>query len=277
MALENILHIAPNAIANFNNIYYPNGGSVTGAFSLANFANPVLFICGLIGGVENTTAPETAKLCAQYLGPALRLLNFNNLPIPINPYLRPAIEPGPDHLHRSRSWRRAAPDPATRPSRRRRCRPTPAAATSRRRPAGTEPPQLPGRVSTRPTTTRPPFRRRRCIPRAPIPGRRTSCRTFRPAPHRRRHAAAADSAPAAAAATRMRRCCLQKGRRHHDPRNASELAVVGVVRRADADGLLLPGGQLAAAARCGGTGPDAVDLSRRGRRMSRRWSRIRRC
>lgn len=32
--LENVLHITPNAIANFNNIFYPNGGSVTGAFSV---------------------------------------------------------------------------------------------------------------------------------------------------------------------------------------------------------------------------------------------------
>lgn len=91
--LENVLHITPNAIANFNNIYYPNGGSVTGAFSLSNFANPVWFVCGLIGGIANTTAPETAKLCAQYLGPALKLVNFGNLPFPINPYLRPAVSP----------------------------------------------------------------------------------------------------------------------------------------------------------------------------------------
>jgi hypothetical protein len=93
MALENVLHISPNAIANFENIYYPPAGAVTGAFSLANFANPVYFFCGLIGAVENTTAPETAKLCAQYLGPALRLLNFNYLPFPTNPYLRPAVGP----------------------------------------------------------------------------------------------------------------------------------------------------------------------------------------
>jgi virulence factor Mce-like protein len=93
LAFENVLHITPNAIANFNNIYYPNGGSVTGAFSLVNFSNPVQAICGMIGAVENTTAPETAKLCAQYLGPALRLFNFNGLPIPINSYLRPAINP----------------------------------------------------------------------------------------------------------------------------------------------------------------------------------------
>lgn len=93
LALENVLHITPNAIANFENIYYPNGGSVTGAFSLSNFSNPVWFVCGLIGGIANTTAPETAKLCSQYLGPALRLVNFGNLPFPINPYLRPAISP----------------------------------------------------------------------------------------------------------------------------------------------------------------------------------------
>ena len=93
MALENVLHISPNAIANYENIYYPEAGAVTGAFSLANFANPVYFFCGLIGAVENTTAPETAKLCAQYLGPALRLLNFNYLPFPTNLYLRPALDP----------------------------------------------------------------------------------------------------------------------------------------------------------------------------------------
>nr|WP_234834750.1 MCE family protein [Mycolicibacterium stellerae] len=93
MAFENVLHITPNAIANFNNIYYPNGGSVTGAFSFVNFSNPVQAICGMIGAVENTTAPETAKLCAQYLGPALRLANFNGIPFPINQYLRPAINP----------------------------------------------------------------------------------------------------------------------------------------------------------------------------------------
>lgn len=92
-SFENVLHIMPNAIANFNNIYYPNSGGVTGAFSLVNFSNPVYFICGLIGGVANTTAPETAKLCAQYLGPALRLLSANNIPLPINPYLRPSINP----------------------------------------------------------------------------------------------------------------------------------------------------------------------------------------
>jgi len=96
LPLENVLHVAPNAIANYLNIYYPPTGGVSGAFSFVNFSNPVYFICGLIGGVANTTGPETAKLCEQYLGPALRLLNFNNVPLPINPYLRRT--PSPDRL-----------------------------------------------------------------------------------------------------------------------------------------------------------------------------------
>jgi phospholipid/cholesterol/gamma-HCH transport system substrate-binding protein len=96
LPLENVLHVAPNAIANYLNIYYPPTGGVSGAFSFVNSSNPVYFICGLIGGVANTTGPETAKLCEQYLGPALRLLNFNNVPLPINPYLRRT--PSPDRL-----------------------------------------------------------------------------------------------------------------------------------------------------------------------------------
>jgi phospholipid/cholesterol/gamma-HCH transport system substrate-binding protein len=95
-ALENILHVTPNALANEVNIYNPENGVPLGAFVLNNFSNPLSFLCGAIGGVQNATAPETAKLCAQYLGPAVRLLNFNYLPIPTNPFLMPA--PSPDRL-----------------------------------------------------------------------------------------------------------------------------------------------------------------------------------
>jgi virulence factor Mce-like protein len=92
--LENILHVAPTAFANAYNILNPNLPGALGTFIVNNFANPVSFICASIGAVENTTAPETAKLCAQYLGPALRLLNFNYLPPPpINPYLAPVVTP----------------------------------------------------------------------------------------------------------------------------------------------------------------------------------------
>ena len=102
--LENILHVAPNALVNGYDIYNPDSGSMVGSFALNNFADPTQFVCGGIAAVADVTSAETAKLCAQYLGPALRLPNFNYPPFPINPYLTkspanvlysdPALAPG---------------------------------------------------------------------------------------------------------------------------------------------------------------------------------------
>jgi phospholipid/cholesterol/gamma-HCH transport system substrate-binding protein len=85
--LENVLHIAPHSIANAVNMFDPRTGAASGVFVLSNMQNPVWFICGMIGALENVTSPETGKLCAQYLGPGLRLANFNLLPFPVNPFL----------------------------------------------------------------------------------------------------------------------------------------------------------------------------------------------
>lgn len=92
--VENILHVAPTAFANSYNILNPNLPGAVGTFVLPNLANPVTFLCAAIGGVENVTAAETSKLCSDYLGPALRLLNANFLPgPPINPILGPTVSP----------------------------------------------------------------------------------------------------------------------------------------------------------------------------------------
>ena len=40
MALENILHVAPNALGNFFNDYNPDTGTIDGGFGIVNFANP---------------------------------------------------------------------------------------------------------------------------------------------------------------------------------------------------------------------------------------------
>jgi virulence factor Mce-like protein len=93
MTIENILHVSPSALANGYNNYNPMTGTFIGGFAFINFANPVQLLCGSIGALENATAPETAKLCAQYLGPAMRLLNLNLPPIPTNPYLAPSPPP----------------------------------------------------------------------------------------------------------------------------------------------------------------------------------------
>jgi phospholipid/cholesterol/gamma-HCH transport system substrate-binding protein len=90
---EQLLHVTPNGIANGYNIYDPDIGAVRGGFAIPNLANPMQFLCGMIGALQNTTAPETAKLCSQTLGPALRTLNLNYIPIPINPYLARSANP----------------------------------------------------------------------------------------------------------------------------------------------------------------------------------------
>ncbi|MCV7383269.1 MCE family protein [Mycolicibacter longobardus] len=92
-AIRNILHVTPNAIANTLNMYNVSSGTPVGSFAFVNFSNPVQAICAMIGGIGNTTSAETGKLCSQYLGPAMRLLNFNGLPFPVHPYLTKAASP----------------------------------------------------------------------------------------------------------------------------------------------------------------------------------------
>ena len=93
IVLKNVLHVAPNAIGNAYNIYDPDIQSALGGFALANFANPLQVVCAAIGAIQNATGPETGKLCAQYLGPALRLINFQSLPFPFNAYLGKSPSP----------------------------------------------------------------------------------------------------------------------------------------------------------------------------------------
>ncbi len=91
--LENLLHAAPNGSANGYNVYNPDSGTPVGSFAINSYSSPVQAICGMIGAVENVTAGETAKLCAQYLGPGLRLLNLNYFPIPSNQDLSKSASP----------------------------------------------------------------------------------------------------------------------------------------------------------------------------------------
>jgi phospholipid/cholesterol/gamma-HCH transport system substrate-binding protein len=92
--VENLLHILPNFTANTYNAYDPDTGDLRGTLAFVNFSSPLQFICGAISGLENVTAAETGKLCADYLGPALRAVNINSLPIPTNPYLMKSASPG---------------------------------------------------------------------------------------------------------------------------------------------------------------------------------------
>jgi phospholipid/cholesterol/gamma-HCH transport system substrate-binding protein len=103
MALENVLHVAPNALANAYNDYDPDVGNVRGGVGIQNFSSPTFAYCSQIGAMENATAVETGKLCGLYLSPALKVFNplmpppfffanFNYFPVPITPFLSPAFD-----------------------------------------------------------------------------------------------------------------------------------------------------------------------------------------
>jgi hypothetical protein len=109
MAVENILHVTPNALANGYLDYNVDAGAIRGSFALNNFSNAVWAICSQMGAIENVTATETGKLCAQYAGPALRVVNpftllslpafglffpnMNYLYFPLNPLLSKSADP----------------------------------------------------------------------------------------------------------------------------------------------------------------------------------------
>ncbi|WP_245819605.1 MCE family protein [Rhodococcoides yunnanense] len=105
--IERILHTGPTALANFNNIYQPAQGTLTGAIAANNFGNPINFICGAVAGIENATSERSADLCKQYLGPVLSTLVFNYPALLANPimgvdafpdqiiYTEPGLEPAP--------------------------------------------------------------------------------------------------------------------------------------------------------------------------------------
>ena len=74
----------PNLAANITNISSPVAGGIVTLPVLANFANPMQFICSAIQAGSRLGYQESAELCAQYLGPILDAIKFNYLPFGIN-------------------------------------------------------------------------------------------------------------------------------------------------------------------------------------------------
>ena len=76
--IKQTLHVAPTALNNYNNIWQPAQGALSGALMLNNFASPITFLCGAIQAAARLNAEASAKLCVQYLAPIIknRQLNF---------------------------------------------------------------------------------------------------------------------------------------------------------------------------------------------------------
>ena len=97
--IEQILHITPNGLANFYNIYNPAQGTVGGLLTLPNFANPVQFICGgVFDAGTSTDNYKRAEICRQRMGPVLRRITMNFPPLLVPPDQQHHRLQGPDHL-----------------------------------------------------------------------------------------------------------------------------------------------------------------------------------
>jgi phospholipid/cholesterol/gamma-HCH transport system substrate-binding protein len=91
--IKQTLHIAPTTIQNFNNIYEPANGSLTGALAVNNFANPISFLCGAIQAASRMGGEQSAKLCAQYLAPIVKNRQFNFPPLGEDLFVGPQARP----------------------------------------------------------------------------------------------------------------------------------------------------------------------------------------
>ncbi|WP_285029986.1 MCE family protein [Mycolicibacterium sp. lyk4-40-TYG-92] len=112
--IKQVLHSAPTALADLNNIYEPANGALTGALAINNFANPVSFICGAIQAASRLGADQSAKLCAQYLAPIVKNRQYNFLPLGENLFV--GAQARPNEVTYSEDWMRPDYVPPSRPA-----------------------------------------------------------------------------------------------------------------------------------------------------------------
>ena len=110
--VKQTLHLFPNVVQNFVNIYEPAHGSITGNLALNNFSDPISFLCGAIQAASQLNNEQSAKLCVQYLAPIVKNRQYNDLPIGLNPIVN--AQARPNEITYSEDWMRPdhRPDPA---------------------------------------------------------------------------------------------------------------------------------------------------------------------
>ncbi|ULP41596.1 virulence factor Mce family protein [Mycobacterium lentiflavum] len=137
--VKQTLHVLPNVVQNYINIYDPAHGAITGILSLNNFANPISFLCGAIQAASRWNNAQSAKLCVQYLAPIIKNRQYNFLPLGLNPFV--GAKARPNEVTYSEDWMR----PDFRPP------PPPQATPPAGEPASTPAPSTPGVASPPPT------------------------------------------------------------------------------------------------------------------------------
>ena len=108
--VEQSLHLFPNTLQNFVNIYQPTQQGITGALTMQNFANPISFLCGGIQAASRLNNEQSAKLCVQYLAPIIKNRQYNFFPLGENYFVGQSARP--NELTYSEDWLRPDHVPA---------------------------------------------------------------------------------------------------------------------------------------------------------------------
>ncbi len=114
--VKQFLHIAPNTLQDFYNIYQPAQSALTGALAVNNFSNPISFLCGAIQAASRLGAEQSSKLCVQYLAPIIKNRQYNYPPIGENLFVGATARP--NEITYSENWMRPdyrPPAPAAAP------------------------------------------------------------------------------------------------------------------------------------------------------------------
>lgn len=102
--VEQLLHVAPNTLQNYINIYQPAQGAATSVLAINNFSNPISFLCGAIQAASRLGAEQSSKLCVQYLAPIVKNRQYNFLPIGQNLFV--GTQARPNEVTWSEDWMR---------------------------------------------------------------------------------------------------------------------------------------------------------------------------
>ncbi|MBX7433444.1 MCE family protein [Mycobacterium sp. Y57] len=102
--VKQFLHVAPNTLQNYVNIWQPAQGAISSVPMINNFADPISFLCGAVQAASRLGAEESAKLCVQYLAPIIKNRQYNFLPLANNVFVGASTRP--NELTYSEDWLR---------------------------------------------------------------------------------------------------------------------------------------------------------------------------
>ena len=142
--VKQFLHVAPNTLQNYVNIYQPAQGAASAVLAINNVADPITFLCGAVQAASRLGAEQSAKLCVQYLAPIVKNRQYNYLPLGLNLFVGATARP--NEITYSEEWMRPEYIPP---------QPPPASAPPLPADGGPPPPAMPPLAAEAPVATNP--------------------------------------------------------------------------------------------------------------------------